>query len=202
MVSRSPPYQPPISNDGMRKRLTRITTRTGDAGESGLADGTRHPKTNVVFRALGDIDELNSVLGVAIAQLVDADLQSLLNTIQSRLFDLGGVVATPAAHFEFDDEVRQLESSIARFNASLEPLVNFILPGGHPAAASIHHARSVCRRAERSLWTHLEHSQLDDASGAVYLNRLSDLLFILARTINAGSGRAEALWQPRQKPSE
>lgn len=186
----------------MRRRLTRITTKTGDAGDSGLADGSRHPKTDGVFRALGDIDELNSVLGVAIAQLGHADVRSLLQSVQSRLFDLGGVVATPDSPFGFDREVVELDASIGRFNAVLEPLANFILPGGDPAAAALHHARTVCRRAERALWAHLEASRPDDTSGAVYLNRLSDLLFILARTVNTRAGRSEALWEPRERSSQ
>ena len=181
----------------MRRRLTRITTKTGDAGESGLADGSRRDKTDAIFATLGDIDELNSALGVAIAQIDDEHLRELLARTQSRLFDLGGVVATPGESAAFDAEVADLEAWIAQANSSLEPLANFVLPGGDPAAAALHLARAICRRAERALWEQLRDERQPDSTGAIYLNRLSDLLFVAARLVNRRAGRDETLWQPR-----
>jgi len=183
----------------MRRRLTRITTKTGDAGQSGLADGSRHDKTDAVFTVLGDIDELNSALGVALAQIEDERLFTLLTRTQSRLFDLGGVVATPGATAGFETEIAEIEAELKSLNAELEPLANFVLPGGHPAAAALHVARTVCRRAERTLWSHLKHDGQPDTSGAVYLNRLSDLLFVAARHVNRLMGYSETLWQPRSE---
>jgi len=180
----------------MRRRLTRITTKTGDAGKSGLVDGSRRDKTDAVFAALGDIDELNSAIGVAVEQIRDDALRALLTGVQSRLFDLGGVVATPGANAAFDGEVAELEASIQKINADLPALANFILPGGDPGAALLQLARAVCRRAERALWRELA-DRGADTSGAVYLNRLSDLLFVAARHVNRAAGREEPLWQPR-----
>jgi cob(I)alamin adenosyltransferase len=185
-----------------RKRLTRITTRSGDRGDSGLADGSRRPKSDPIFTALGDVDELNSVLGVAIAALHDDAITGLLSMVQSRLFDLGGALATPGAAHDFDAEVTALEQLVDEFNAALAPLANFVLPGGDAAAAALHHARAVCRRAERSLWTLDAIAPLRDRTGIVYLNRLSDLLFVLARRVNAAHSRTEALWSPRERRSE
>jgi cob(I)alamin adenosyltransferase len=185
----------------MRRRLTRITTKTGDAGQSGLADGSRRDKTDGVFAVLGDIDELNSALGVAIGQVDDVQLRALLAHTQSRLFDLGGIVATPGAVADFDAEIAELEAALADMNSKLEPLANFVLPGGHPAAAALHLARAVCRRAERTQWSQLRHDGQSDTSGAVYLNRLSDLLFVAARHVNRLTGRDETLWQPRAAPT-
>jgi len=185
----------------MRRRLTRITTKTGDAGQSGLADGSRRGKTDAVFAVLGDIDELNSALGVAIGQVDDRRLRTLLEHTQSRLFDLGGIVATPGAVADFDAEIAELEAALAEMNAELEPLANFVLPGGHPAAAALHLARAVCRRAERTLWSQLQHDGQSDTSGAVFLNRLSDVLFVAARHVNRLAGCDETLWQPRSAPA-
>ena len=181
----------------MRRRLTRITTKTGDAGQSGLADGSRRDKTDAIFAVLGDIDELNSAIGVAIGQVTDEWLGALLAHAQARLFDLGGVVATPDATAAFEPETAGLEAALAKMNSELEPLANFVLPGGHPAAAALHLARAVCRRAERTLWSHLQQSRQTDTSGAVYLNRLSDVLFVAARHVNRLTGSDETLWQPR-----
>jgi len=186
----------------VRRRLTRITTKTGDAGQSGLADGSRRDKTDAIFAALGDIDELNSALGVAIGQIGDEALRELLTHTQSRLFDLGGALATPGASVRFDPEIAALETALTEMNSALEPLANFILPGGNAAAAALHVARAVCRRAERTLWHQLRSDSRPDTSGAIYLNRLSDLLFVAARHVNRLSGDTETLWQPRTVASD
>jgi len=182
----------------MRKRLTRITTRGGDQGESGLADGSRHPKSAPQFDALGDVDELNSSLGIVIAHLDDRDeVRAALIEVQSRLFDLGGAIAMPRTPFSMTEDVAVLDRYIEKYNANLAPLANFVLPGGTIAGAQMHLARTVCRRAERSVWALLEATagQYDSSIG-VYLNRLSDALFVFARTLNADS--PEMLWQQRQ----
>jgi cob(I)alamin adenosyltransferase len=182
----------------MRNRLTRITTRGGDHGDSGLADGTRHAKTAPVFAALGDIDELNCALGMVVAGLSAAhELREHLIAIQSRLFDLGGAVATPGSQLSLTQDTLELEAQVARYTKQLGPLANFILPGGTVAGAQMHLARAVCRRAERSVW-HLRSTRTDDydESLAVYLNRLSDALFVFARLLNVDT--PELLW--RQRP--
>ena len=181
----------------MRKRLTRITTRGGDQGQSGLADGSRRPKTAPQFTALGDLDELNSALGVVVAHLDGhKELRATLIETQSRLFDLGGAIAMPGTPYSMIDDVMALDGHIAKYNANLEPLANFVLPGGTIAGAHMHLARTICRRAERSVWTLLESGDNEyDASIGIYLNRLSDALFVFARTLNVDS--PEMLWQQR-----
>lgn len=182
----------------MRKRLTRITTRGGDRGHSGLADGSRYPKTAPQFAALGDVDELNSALGVVIAHLDDrAELRAVLIELQSRLFDVGGAIAMPGTPLSMTDDVAALDAHIAEYNARLQPLANFVLPGGTVAGAHMHLARTICRRAERSVWALLEsNGDLYDSSMGVYLNRLGDALFVFARTLNADT--PELLWQQRE----
>jgi cob(I)alamin adenosyltransferase len=178
-------------------RLTRITTRSGDAGQTGLADGTRHSKTSLHFRTLGDIDELNCAIGVVVAHLdANHELRHELMDIQSRLFDVGGAIALPHSALALDPDIARLERFIAEATARLGPLANFVLPGGTPAAASTHMARAVCRRAERSTWELLAMCPDDyDESLAVYLNRLSDALFVIARRLNEHVD--EVLWQQR-----
>jgi cob(I)alamin adenosyltransferase len=185
----------------MRKRLTRITTRGGDKGESGLGDGSRHPKTAPHFHALGDIDELNCVLGIVVANLaVDHPLRAHLIEFQSRLFDLGGAIALPRNGYSLAADVLVLDRLITEHNARLPPLANFILPGGTPAGAHAHFARAVCRRAERSLWELTAACPDDyDESLTVFLNRLSDVLFVFARLLNEDT--PELLWQ-QQRDSE
>ena len=184
----------------MRNRLTRITTRGGDHGDSGLADGTRHAKTAPVFAALGDIDELNCALGIVVADLSPAhELHAYLIAVQSRLFDLGGAIATPGSTLSLTQETLELEGLVARYSQQLGPLANFILPGGAAAGARMHLARAVCRRAERAVWQ--LRSTDPEAYGeslGVYLNRLSDALFVFARLLNVDA--AELLWQ--QKSAE
>jgi cob(I)alamin adenosyltransferase len=176
-------------------RLTRIYTRTGDAGETSLGDGTRVPKNDARVRAYGAVDELNAQLGSVLAGDVPADLRVPLERIQNELFDLGADLSVPFA--EGDGKLRVEQAQIAeleglcdRFNEELPPLKSFVLPGGTPAAAQLHVARTVCRRAEiEALFV----SPVNPLALA-YLNRLSDLLFILARVANAGG--AEPLWKP------
>ena len=173
-------------------RLTRIYTRGGDAGETSLGDGRRVPKTDPRVAAIGDVDELNSLIGLTLAL---EGAPEVLRRVQNELFDLGADLATPAEargqRLRVTQElVDRLESDCDAANAALEPLKSFVLPGGSELASRLFLARAVCRRAERSVHA------VDGASRlvAVYLNRLSDLLFILARAANAGSG--ETLWRP------
>jgi cob(I)alamin adenosyltransferase len=171
-------------------RLTRIYTRTGDTGDTSLGDGSRIPKTDPRVEAIGDVDELNSALGWALAAGANAALQH----VQNELFDLGADMSVPFA--EGDERLRVTQESIDRLeavcdeaNAQLQPLKSFVLPGGNEFAARLFLARAICRRAERRTLA------VDDVNPLVpvYLNRLSDLLFILARAANDGD---ETLWQP------
>jgi cob(I)alamin adenosyltransferase len=183
----------------MGHRLSKITTRTGDAGETGLGDGSRVPKDSLRVVALGEVDELNSALGVLLAEELPADVRAALTGIQHDLFDLGGELAVPGHPMMTDAQVTTLEALVAQFNAGLAPLKEFILPGGTRAAALAHLARTVCRRAERSLVA-LGRSEALPATGRVYLNRLSDLLFILGRALNRAGGGADVQWQRTKRP--
>lgn len=178
----------------MKNRISHVTTRSGDSGQSGLADGSRLPKTDPVFVAIGDVDELNSHLGVLITELpADGPLFPVCRQVQQDLFDLGALLAT--AGMTPPPAMDALEEQVKSLNAALPPLTEFVLPGGTPAAAAAHVCRAVCRRAERSLWA----LQRDDVlPGAQYLNRLSDLFFVIARTCNAGE--VEAQWRGSKKP--
>jgi len=180
-------------------RLTRIYTRTGDAGETSLGDGSRVAKLDARIEAFGTVDELNSLLGVALAGELLDEHRTTLERIQNELFDLGADLSVP---FEIGERLRieqpaidGLEADCDRFNAHLEPLKSFVLPGGTEAAAHLQLARAVCRRAEREAIAASESFELNPLA-LVYLNRLSDLLFILARAANAAAGREEPLWKP------
>lgn len=179
-------------------RLTRIYTRGGDRGETSLGDGSRVPKLDCRIGAFGTVDELNSLLGVALAGDVPDAIREVLGRVQNQLFDVGADISVPFGVGDgrlrvSQEQIDRLEADCDRFNADLPELKSFVLPGGTETAARIHVARAVCRRAER---------QVLDAAGQVdlnplvpvYLNRLSDLLFILARTANLGS--TEPLWKP------
>lgn len=173
----------------MKNRISRVTTRSGDSGQSGLADGSRLPKTDPVFVAIGDVDELNSHLGVLLTELAaDGPLYALCRQVQQDLFDLGAMLAT--AGMTPPPDMALLEQELKSLNAVLPPLTEFVLPGGTPAAAAAHVCRAVCRRAERSLWAL---GRDDVTPAAQYLNRLSDLFFVIARTCNAGE--VEAQWR-------
>lgn len=181
----------------------RIYTRTGDAGTTGLFGGERVPKHDARVRAYGSVDELNAHLGMVRALLDDPSLDRELSDLQNELFDVGADLATPldARPREEvtpidEDDVAALEARIDRFDADLEPLRNFILPGGHQASAALQVARAVARRAEREVLWAAEQAPLN-AHVAVYLNRLSDLLFVLARLVNARHGVSESRWHVR-----
>ena len=175
-------------------RLSKIYTRTGDAGSTGLGDGTRTGKDSVRIVAIGEVDELNSLLGLLLCEELPADVAQLLVGVQHRLFDLGGELSIPGATLLDATAATELEAAIDHYNAELAPLREFILPGGTRAAALTHLARSICRRAERALVTLAATEPVSDA-GRRYVNRLSDLLFVLARHLNLSAGRADVLWQ-------
>lgn len=177
----------------MANRLSRIVTRTGDQGTTGLADGTRVDKNSARIHTIGTVDELNSHLGVLLAENLPPDVRAVLLHIQHDLFDLGGALAYPAAPFA-ESKLLYLDEVIVKHNADLPPLKEFILPGGTRAAALCHVARTVARRAERDFF---ELSQLEDTPifGLPYLNRLSDLLFVLCRVINRAAKQMETYWQ-------
>lgn len=178
----------------MANRLTSITTRTGDTGETGLADGSRVAKDHALIRAIGDVDELNSFIGVLAAQIAEEKLRLVTRRIQNDLFDLGGSLAMSACTLTAK-HVEHLDRHIESWNADLPALKEFILPGGSIAVSQCHVARAVCRRAERSLVALARESSLDPVM-LQYLNRLSDLLFVLARVIARHEGVEEVYWQP------
>jgi cob(I)alamin adenosyltransferase len=178
----------------MGNRLSKIATRTGDRGETGLGDGSRVPKDSARIQALGDIDELNSTLGVLLAEKLPAEVRKALLQIQHDLFDLGGEVCIPGHRMVAEAQVLRLDGLLARYNRKLSPLKEFILPGGTRPAALAHLARTVCRRAERSLVA-LGRAEAIGAAPRQYLNRLSDLLFVLGRTLNRAGRRGDVLWR-------
>jgi cob(I)alamin adenosyltransferase len=179
----------------MANRLTRITTRTGDDGTTGLGDGRRVDKGDLRIEALGDVDSLNSLLGVVLSQPVSAGLRDILVSVQNDLFDLGAEVCIPGHVVLSEDHLARLESHVSSLNSTLPPLKEFILPAGCAAASHTHVARAACRRAERSL-VRLHRAEALPGIGLAYLNRLSDLLFIVSRVMNRDAGVAEACWQP------
>jgi cob(I)alamin adenosyltransferase len=178
----------------MGHRLTKIVTRTGDDGTTGLGDGTRAAKDSARVRALGDIDELNSAIGLVLAEEIPVGVREALARVQNDLFDLGGEVCIPGHAAMQDAHVAQLEEAVADLNAGLPPLKEFILPGGTRAAAAAHLARTIARRAERAMVT-LGREEAVSPAALQYLNRLSDLLFIAARVINRAAGRPEPAWR-------
>lgn len=175
-------------------RISKVTTRTGDDGTTGLAGGSRLPKGHVRIDVIGEVDELNSQLGLLLTESLPDDIRAALLHIQNDLFDLGAALATPGAPFD-EDKLTRMDSDIERHNAGLPPLQEFVLPGGCRAAALCHVARCVARRAERAYCRAMGPEPLPRA-GLLYLNRLSDLLFILSRVLNRAAGQAETCWQP------
>jgi cob(I)alamin adenosyltransferase len=180
-------------------RLTRIYTRGGDAGETSLGDGSRVSKLDARIEAFGTVDELNAALGTVLAGEVPAELRPVLERVQNELFDVGADLSVPA---DVDGRLRvaqsmvdRLEHDCDRFNAGLPELRSFVLPGGTAAASGLHVARTICRRAERETLRAAGEQALGHLV-LVYLNRLSDLLFILARAANALAGHGEPLWKP------
>jgi cob(I)alamin adenosyltransferase len=182
----------------MGHRLSKITTRTGDAGETGLGDGSRVSKASPRVAALGEVDELNSAIGVLLAEELPADVRAALHGVQHDLFDLGGELSIPGHTMVTDAQVERLERLLEGFNQNLPPLKEFILPGGTRAAALAHFARTVCRRAERALVALQREERVADAA-RIYLNRLSDLLFVLGRVLNRTAGGSDVLWQRTKK---
>jgi cob(I)alamin adenosyltransferase len=178
----------------MGHRLSKIVTRTGDAGETGLGDGSRVPKDALRIEAIGAVDELNSVIGVLLAETLPDAVATCLTDVQHDLFDLGGELSIPGYSAVTEGHVTRIELAVETFNADLAPLKEFILPGGTRAAALAHVARTVCRRAERSL-VRLATVEAVSQPSRIYLNRLSDLLFVLARAVNRAGGRPDVLWQ-------
>jgi len=182
--------------------LNRIYTKSGDGGETSLGDGSRVPKTDLRIQAYGTVDELNAVIGLAIAQIDDEPTAARLRGVQNDLFDLGADLCVPETSAGDAPSVRRVEEKtvgaleewIDEANANLEPLTSFVLPGGSSVAARLHHARTVCRRAEIAVLQLADRDKVNPQV-IIYLNRLSDLLFVLARAAN-DDGRADVLWVP------
>jgi cob(I)alamin adenosyltransferase len=181
----------------MGHRLTKITTRTGDDGTTGLADGRRLSKSAPRVQALGDVDELNSCLGLLRAESLPADLDTIIVELQQVLFDVGAELSMPETAVIAERHVTGIDASVQRLNAALPPLREFVLPGGGRAAALAHLARAICRRAERSLVALGEAEAVNDAS-RILLNRASDLLFVAARVLARASGGPETAWRGLQ----
>jgi len=190
----------------MGKRLTKIYTKTGDAGDTGLGDGSRISKTHARVCAMGDIDELNAQIGLLTAHLSQTSIARLteiapfIERLQHRIFDLGGEVSIPGFQLIHDRHVTLIEVELDRMNEGLAPLENFIIPGGSILIAQCHVARSVCRRAERSLVS-LQEIETVNASGIRFLNRLSDYFFVLARFCALQTDQPECLWQKDDAPA-
>ena len=182
----------------MANRLSQIATRTGDDGTTGLGDGTRVPKDHLRVQAMGDVDELNSMLGVLLAEPLPDDVRELLVVIQHELFNLGGELSIPGFELLKDEAVARLDAALAYYNAALPRLKEFILPAGTRSAAVAHVARTIARRAERALVT-LGATEAVREAPRQYLNRLSDLLFVLARMLNRanldGLGGDDVYWR-------
>ncbi len=195
-----PPNLRPVPRDRDEPvRLTKIYTRGGDAGETSLGDGSRVSKLDARIAAYGTVDELNALVGLVVAGDCPDEIRLVLLRVQNELFDLGADLSVPMEHDArlrvTQEQVDTLESDCDRFNAALPELKSFVLPGGSEAAARLHVARTVCRRAEREALVAAGANTVNPRA-LVYLNRLSDLLFILARAANAADGHEEPLWRP------
>jgi cob(I)alamin adenosyltransferase len=178
----------------MPNRITKVSTRTGDKGRTGLADGSRIDKDHPRITAIGDIDELNSVIGLLLSHLMPKDIHHSLAEIQHTLFDIGGELSLPGTRRFTSKMTSELEKQLQMYNATLQPLREFVLPGGSEATARCHLARAVCRRAERSAVALSKHEEVNDEI-LVYLNRLSDLLFVTARVLARIENGTETLWR-------
>ncbi|MCW8885762.1 MAG: cob(I)yrinic acid a,c-diamide adenosyltransferase [Motiliproteus sp.] len=186
----------------MGNRLSKIYTRTGDKGTTGLGDGSRIDKDDLRVESMGDIDELNSLIGMLVCELpADDSLVEEFREIQQTLFNLGGELSVPGYALIEDQHIEELETLLDRLNEELPPLKDFILPGGNRAASVCHLARSVCRRAERRLVSLGKQNSIRPQCQA-YLNRLSDLLFVSARTLARYDGGSEVLWRHRQQKQQ
>jgi cob(I)alamin adenosyltransferase len=182
----------------MGNRLSKISTRTGDDGTTGLGDGSRVQKDDARIAAMGDVDELNSQLGVLLCEALPDDVRAALSAIQHDLFDLGGELCIPGHSMIEKSHLARIDEWIAEYNATLPPLKEFILPGGSRAASLAHVGRTVCRRAERSIVA-LGRVDKINATPRQYVNRLSDLLFVLARVLNRADGGTDVLWNHERK---
>lgn len=184
----------------MGKRLSRIATRTGDDGTTGLGDGSRTGKDDPRVAALGNVDELNAALGLLLTEPLPEAMAQALVEIQHDLFELGGELCIPGYENLAAARIEWLDAMLAQFNAELTALAEFILPGGSRAAALAHQARTIARRAERSVVSLSRHAEVRREPLA-YLNRLSDLLFVLARVANRATGRADVMWDRERNAS-
>ncbi len=182
----------------MGNRLSKIATRTGDNGTTGLGDGSRVSKDSLRVHAMGDVDELNSHIGLLLCEELPADLREELVSIQHDLFDLGGELCIPGYTVIQESHVARLDALLEKYNADLPPLKDFILPAGTRAAALAHVCRTICRRAERTIVT-LGASEIINADPRHYMNRLSDLMFVLARVLNRFAGGSDVLWEKTRK---
>ena len=178
----------------MGHRLSKIATRTGDDGTTGLGDGSRTDKDALRVQAMGDVDELNSHIGVLLCEQLPDDLRQELITIQHDLFDLGGELCIPGFTMIQEAQVLRLDELLAKYNETLPPLSEFILPGGSSAAAQAQICRTVCRRAERSIVS-LGKAETLNPQPRQFVNRLSDLLFVLSRVLNRFAGGSDVLWE-------
>jgi cob(I)alamin adenosyltransferase len=184
----------------MGYRLSKIVTRTGDDGTTGLGDGSRTAKDSPRVRALGDLDELNSAIGLVLAEDLPPAIRAPLAAVQNDLFDLGGEICIPGRVALGEAHLARIEAEVARLNETLPPLREFVLPGGSRAAAAAHLARTIGRRAERSV-VELHHVETVSPVALMYLNRLSDLLFVVARSLNRAAGVPEPTWRQGTGPS-
>lgn len=185
----------------MGNRLTQIATRTGDDGTTGLGDNTRVSKNSGRPHAMGDVDELNSHIGLLLCEPLPQDVRELLSDVQHQLFNLGGELSMPGYELLKDDALLQLDRALARYNADLPRLLEFILPAGTRAAAQAHVCRTVARRAERAVVA-LQEREAMRAAPRQYLNRLSDLLFVLARVLNRLDGGDDVYWKSERLARE
>ena len=182
----------------MGNRLSKIATRTGDNGTTGLGDGSRVGKDSLRVHAMGDVDELNSHIGLLMCEELPPALREELVSIQHDLFDLGGELCIPGYTLITDVHVARLDTLLEKYNADLPPLKDFILPAGSRGAALAHVCRTICRRAERAIVT-LGNSETINANPRHYMNRLSDLLFVLSRVLNRFAGGSDVLWEKDRK---
>jgi cob(I)alamin adenosyltransferase len=178
----------------MGNRLSKIYTRTGDDGTTGLGDGSRIAKNSLRVQAMGDVDELNAAIGLLLTEPVSDAVRTCLTAVQHDLFDLGAEICIPNHTMVKPARIKALETGLDAFNDTLSPLKEFILPGGTRAAAQCHLARTICRRAERTMHALKVNEPLTDAA-IQYINRLSDLLFVLCRILNKEAGEPDVLWQ-------
>jgi len=181
----------------MGNRLSKLATKTGDDGTTGIGSNQRLDKDSIRIEAIGAVDELNAAIGMVASQPLTEEIADPLNEIQHRLFDLGGELAMPGYTLLTQDHVAQLDSWLAHFNEQLPPLKEFVLPKGDLATTSCHLARTICRRAERRLVTLTKEEATSD-NGGIYLNRLSDLLFVFCRLLARNLGSSEEMWQSRR----